>query len=110
MCRPCSPSSTYPRGRPRPPRPPAADWWAFPAELADHPRRNMGSLGKQPGVSSRFASICHGRVSTVSEKRHREETAMPLFMDVHTIDGGVNVDDVASAHMADLQIQSKYDV
>ena len=35
---------------------------------------------------------------------------MPLFMDVHTIDGGVNVDDVAQAHMADLQIQSKYDV
>jgi Protein of unknown function (DUF4242) len=35
---------------------------------------------------------------------------MPLFMDVHTIAGGVSVDDVAKAHMADLQNQSKYDV
>ena len=35
---------------------------------------------------------------------------MPLYMDVHTIDGGVAIDDVAKAHMADLQTQSKYDV
>ena len=35
---------------------------------------------------------------------------MPLYMDVHTLDGPVTVDDVAKAHMADLQIQSKYDV
>jgi Nickel responsive protein SCO4226-like len=35
---------------------------------------------------------------------------MPLFMDVHSIDGGVAVDDVAKAHMADLQTQGKFDV
>jgi Protein of unknown function (DUF4242) len=35
---------------------------------------------------------------------------MPLYMDVHTIDGGVEVADVAKAHMADLQTQAKYDV
>lgn len=35
---------------------------------------------------------------------------MPLFMDVHTIDGGVSVDDVAKAHLADLQTQGRYDV
>ncbi|HET7388073.1 MAG TPA: DUF4242 domain-containing protein [Nocardioidaceae bacterium] len=35
---------------------------------------------------------------------------MPLYMDVHSIDGGVTVDDVAKAHMADLQVQGKYDV
>ncbi|HEX6917696.1 MAG TPA: DUF4242 domain-containing protein [Phycicoccus sp.] len=35
---------------------------------------------------------------------------MPLFMDVHTLDGGVAVGDVAKAHMADLQEQSRYDV
>jgi len=35
---------------------------------------------------------------------------MPLYMDVHTIDGGVNVGDVAKAHMADLQTQAGYDV
>jgi hypothetical protein len=35
---------------------------------------------------------------------------MPLYMDIHTIAGGVAVDDVAKAHMADLQTQAKYDV
>ena len=35
---------------------------------------------------------------------------MPLFMDIHHIDGGVNVDDVAKAHVADLQTQDRYDV
>lgn len=35
---------------------------------------------------------------------------MPLFMDVHTIEGGVPLDDVAKAHMADLETQAKYDV
>lgn len=35
---------------------------------------------------------------------------MPLFMDVHTLDGGVAVGDVAKAHMADLQEQANYDV
>ena len=31
---------------------------------------------------------------------------MPLFMDVHEIDGGVAMDDVAKAHLADLQTQA----
>jgi hypothetical protein len=31
-------------------------------------------------------------------------------MDVHTIGGGVNADDVAKAHLADLQTQGDYDV
>ena len=35
---------------------------------------------------------------------------MPLYMDVHTIDGGVGAGDVAKAHLADLQTQAKYDV
>jgi hypothetical protein len=35
---------------------------------------------------------------------------MPLYLDVHTIDGGVSVDDVAKAHLADLQTEGKYDV
>lgn len=35
---------------------------------------------------------------------------MPLFMDVHTIEGGVSASDVATAHRADLDTQSKYDV
>jgi hypothetical protein len=35
---------------------------------------------------------------------------MPLYLDVHTISGGVAVDDVAKAHMADLQTQGRHDV
>jgi Protein of unknown function (DUF4242) len=35
---------------------------------------------------------------------------MPLYMDVHTIDGGVAADDVAKAHIADLQTQGKHNV
>lgn len=35
---------------------------------------------------------------------------MPLFMDVHEIAGGVAMDDVAQAHLADLEIQSAHDV
>jgi hypothetical protein len=31
---------------------------------------------------------------------------MPLFMEVHTIRRGVSVGDVATAHVADLQLQS----
>jgi hypothetical protein len=35
---------------------------------------------------------------------------VPLFMDVHQIDGGVAMEDVARAHLADLQTQAAYDV
>jgi hypothetical protein len=35
---------------------------------------------------------------------------MPLFMDTHRLDGSVTVEDVAKAHMADLQEQGKHDV
>ncbi len=35
---------------------------------------------------------------------------MPLFMDVHNIDGGVSVDDVAKAHEADLATQDSHGV
>ena len=35
---------------------------------------------------------------------------MPLFMDVHNFDGGVDVEDVVRAHVADLGTQGKYDV
>ncbi len=35
---------------------------------------------------------------------------MSLFMDVHSIEGGVSVSDVAGAHMKDLETQQKYGV
>jgi hypothetical protein len=35
---------------------------------------------------------------------------VPLYMDVHTIEGGVSAGDVAEAHMKDLQEQAKHGV
>ena len=35
---------------------------------------------------------------------------MALFMDTHTIEGPVTIDDVAKAHAADLQTQDVYGV
>jgi hypothetical protein len=35
---------------------------------------------------------------------------MPLFMDVHTIEGPVTCDQVAGAHRADLDTQGRYGV
>ena len=35
---------------------------------------------------------------------------MPLYMDVHSLDGAVTFDDVDKAHQADLQTQRGYDV
>jgi len=35
---------------------------------------------------------------------------MPLYMDVHTIEGGVTMDAVAQAHAADLKTQGAHDV
>jgi hypothetical protein len=35
---------------------------------------------------------------------------MALYMDVHTIDGGVSATDVAKAHEADLATQGRYGV
>jgi hypothetical protein len=35
---------------------------------------------------------------------------MPLYMDVHTIEGGVPVDDVIEAHRKDLETQEKHGV
>ena len=35
---------------------------------------------------------------------------MPLYMDVHNVEGGVSASDVAGAHMKDLQEQAAHDV
>jgi hypothetical protein len=35
---------------------------------------------------------------------------MPMFMDVHTLEGGVTIADVAEAHAADLATQGAYGV
>jgi hypothetical protein len=35
---------------------------------------------------------------------------MPLYLDVHTIEGGVDAENVAKAHAADVATQDKYGV
>jgi hypothetical protein len=35
---------------------------------------------------------------------------VPLFMDIHEVDPGTPISEVAKAHMADLQTQEKYGV
>jgi hypothetical protein len=35
---------------------------------------------------------------------------MPLYMDVHHMEGGVSATDVAKAHQADVETQEKYGV
>jgi uncharacterized protein DUF4242 len=35
---------------------------------------------------------------------------MPLFLDIHRVQPGVSMDDVARAHQADLAAQGPYDV
>ena len=40
----------------------------------------------------------------------REERHVPLFMDVHSIEGGVSAADVAGAHEADLATQGAHGV
>lgn len=35
---------------------------------------------------------------------------MPLYLDMHTIEGGVSADDVAKAHLADLEKQGDHGV
>ena len=35
---------------------------------------------------------------------------MPLYMDIHTLDGGASVHEVGQAHAADLRVQGAHDV
>jgi hypothetical protein len=36
--------------------------------------------------------------------------AVPLYLDIHRVEGGVSIDDVVRAHRADLRTQDAYDV
>jgi hypothetical protein len=40
----------------------------------------------------------------------KEAMAMPLYLDVHTLQGPVSAKDVADAHMKDLQEQARHGV
>src|SRR3954470_16798575 len=50
------------------------------------------------------------RRSAPGADREDRTTKMPLFMDMHSIDGGVRAADVAGAHEADLATQGAHGV
>ena len=51
-----------------------------------------------------------GHTLAMHNGRTTREVTMPLFMDVHSIEGGVSADDVAAAHQKDLETQGRYGV
>jgi hypothetical protein len=62
-------------------------------------------------VASNAAGVAWGHQA--GEQRRAEELQenhMSLFMDTHTLEGGVSASDVAAAHQADLATQGPYGV
>jgi len=57
-------------------------------------------------MTSLDGDVTFDLVITTAPRRQR----MSLFMDVHNIEGGVSVSDVAEAHRKDLATQDKYGV
>jgi hypothetical protein len=94
---------------------------ALQTQPGDGPGEGLGAVGNGRGRAVRCAGRavmvrrpglhetrwCHNP-SPVSGRE--KEPAMPLFMDVHTMDGAIAVDDVAQAHQADLRVQGTRDV
>jgi Protein of unknown function (DUF4242) len=64
----------------------------------------LAKLGAPSRIAAAAEAVRLGLVGAAGED------SMPLYMDVHTIAGGVGVDDVTKAHMTDLQTQGKYDM
>jgi hypothetical protein len=50
------------------------------------------------------------RATRRADDRVRKEARMALFMDMHSLAGGVKASDVADAHRADLKTQPSYGV
>jgi len=59
-----------------------------------------------PGLATSGTKLAH-RTGIVPSGRGKEHE-MSLFIDVHTMDGPVGLDEVAKAHQADLGTQAKY--
>lgn len=54
---------------------------------------------------------CHGPFESDEHRRAgKQEDDMALFMDAHTVEGGVSASDVAEAHRADLATQGAFGV
>jgi len=53
---------------------------------------------------------CPGSYGAVCPRSSGKDDDMALFMDSHSLDGPVSLDDVAKAHAADLQAQDAHGV
>ena len=73
--------------------------WAVP--------RPAWVVATDPSYPSPFLGSWTSRTDTPT---NRGEPEMPLYMDVHHLGEAVTIEDVAKAHVADLQHQDKYDV
>ena len=87
----------------------APDRWGAGPQTRQSPA-NLGNRGEKPGISPMNPLGLAALRSLCNLKRLEGRRPMPLFMDVHEIDGGVAMDDVAKAHLADLQAQAAHDV
>jgi SAM-dependent methyltransferase len=70
-------------------------------------------MGKPSNAASNTRRVqwLHREFAAITRRAHdREERQMPLFMDMHNVDGGVSAADVAGAHEADLATQGAYAV
>lgn len=93
------------------------------ARAARPPRRRLTALmligarrpgpvaaGPQPSPSLATSGTKTARRTSTRPWGRGKEQAMSLFIDMHTMDGPVGLDDVAKAHQADLGTQAKYGV
>jgi hypothetical protein len=67
-------------------------------------------IGNMPDVPPGPGQVYCSRGHQARATSLGRDTPMALFMDTHTIDGPVSIDDVAKAHAADLQTQEAYGV
>jgi hypothetical protein len=71
------------------------------------PLRQDGALGLRIDACAKLPWSVFGRSTGAAPG---EGASMPLFMDVHNIEGGASARDVAEAHQKDLEAQGRHDV
>jgi hypothetical protein len=82
--------------------------WRALGERAERAQRvNMGKL---PDARCAAAPVDFVTRRGCRARAGGKEREMPLYMDVHNLDGSVTVDDVAKAHAADLERQDEHGV
>jgi hypothetical protein len=70
------------------------------------------SLAETSNAASNTGRVpwLHPESGDQAELMTERNKQMPLFMDVHNVEGGVSAEDAAGAHQADLATQAPYGV